>query len=139
MFLVYVDDVTFVSLDGTSINSVIKELKYSKLKLDDKGHPADYVGVNIKKQEDESSEFMQTSLTQKIIEDVFLGPRITPKTIPMCSHRILHHHLNYPPNYKSNFQYRSVIGKLNYLAQCTRLDIVSAVHQCARFSSNPSK
>ena len=44
-----------------------------------------------------------------------------------------------PPHDESKFQYRSVIGKLNYLAQCTRPDIVYAVHQCARFSSNTSK
>ena len=49
MFLVYVDDGIFVSLDGTSINNVIKELQYSKIKLEDKGHPADYVGLNVKK------------------------------------------------------------------------------------------
>ena len=49
MFLVYVDDGIFVYLDGTSIGNVIKELQDSKLKLEDQGHPADYVGVNIKK------------------------------------------------------------------------------------------
>ena len=32
-----------------------------------------------------------------------------------------------------------MIGKINYLDQCTRPDIVYAVHQCARFSSNPRK
>ena len=33
LFLVYVDDGIFVSLDGTSINNVIRELQDSKLKL----------------------------------------------------------------------------------------------------------
>ena len=56
VFLVYVDDVIFFSLDGTSTENVIKELQDSKLKLEDQGHPADYVGVNIKKQGDESYE-----------------------------------------------------------------------------------
>ena len=118
---------------------MIKELKYSKLKLEDQGHPADYEGVNIKKQGDGSYEFKQPSLTQKIIEDVRLGHRTTPKHIPMCAQRLLHHHLDYPPHNKSKFQYRSVIGKLNYLAQCNLSDIVYSVHQYARFSSNPCK
>jgi hypothetical protein len=109
----------------------------SKLKLEDQGHPADYVGVNIKKQEDGSYEFTQTALTQQIIEDVGLGPKSTTKPIPMCAQRLLHHHLDSAPHDKRKFKYRSVIGKLNYLAQCTRPDIVYAVHQCARFSSNP--
>ncbi len=36
-----------------------------------------------------------------------------------------------------NFGYRSVIGKLNYLAQTTRPDIVYATHQLAKYSSDP--
>ena len=52
VFLVFVVDGIFVSLDGTSIDNVIRELQDSKLKLEDQGHPADYVGVKIKKQGD---------------------------------------------------------------------------------------
>ena len=52
VFLVYVDDGIFVSLDATSIDNVIRELQDYKLNLEDQGHPADYVGVNIKKQGD---------------------------------------------------------------------------------------
>ena len=35
------------------------------------------------------------------------------------------------------FNYRSVTGKLNYLAQTTRPDIIFAVHQIAKYSSDP--
>ena len=52
VFLVYDDDGIFFSLDRTSIDNVIRELQDSKLKIEDQGHPADYVGVNIKKQGD---------------------------------------------------------------------------------------
>ena len=85
MFLVYVYDGIFFSLDGMSIDSVIKELKNSKLKLEDQGHPAVYVGVNMKKQGDGSYEFTQPALTQLIIEDVRLGTRTTPKPTAMCA------------------------------------------------------
>lgn len=37
------------------------------------------------------------------------------------------------------WSYRSVIGKLNFLEKCTRPDIVCAVHQCAKFMSNPKQ
>ena len=97
VFLVYVDDGIFVSLNGTSIENVIKELPDSKLELEDQGHPADYVGVNIKKQGDGSYEFTQPALTQKIIKDVRLSPRTTQKPILMCAQRLLYHHLDYPP------------------------------------------
>ena len=35
------------------------------------------------------------------------------------------------------WEYRSIVGKLNYLEKTSRPDIAYAVHQCARFSSNP--
>ena len=41
VFLVYVDGGIFVSLDGSSIDNVIKELMDTNLKLEDQGHPAD--------------------------------------------------------------------------------------------------
>jgi hypothetical protein len=36
-----------------------------------------------------------------------------------------------------DFNYRSVVGKLNYLAQTTRPDIMYATHQIAKYSSDP--
>ena len=137
VFLLYVDDGIFVSLDGSDIDETIKELQRENLKIEDQGHPADYVGVNINKLPDNSYEFTQPALTRQIIDDVGLGPKATTKPIPMCAQRLLHHHLDSPAHDESRFSYRSVIGKLNYLAQCSRPDIVYAVHQCARFSSNP--
>ncbi len=40
--------------------------------------------------------------------------------------------------HQDTWNYRSVIGKLNYIAQNTRPDISFAVHQCARYSANPT-
>ena len=36
-----------------------------------------------------------------------------------------------------DFNYRSAIGKLNYLAQTTRPDIMYATHQIAKYASDP--
>jgi hypothetical protein len=41
------------------------------------------------------------------------------------------------PAFDLNFNYRSAVGKLNYLAQTTRLDIMYATHQIAKYSSDP--
>jgi hypothetical protein len=41
--------------------------------------------------------------------------------------------------YDASWNYHSVIGKLNFLAQTTRPDIAFAVHQCARSVSKPNK
>jgi hypothetical protein len=42
-------------------------------------------------------------------------------------------------SFDGHFNYRSSIGKLNYLDKSTRPDISYAVHQCARFAANPKK
>jgi hypothetical protein len=41
------------------------------------------------------------------------------------------------PTLDLNFNYRSEVGKLNYLAQTTRPDIMYALHQIAKYSSDP--
>ena len=38
---------------------------------------------------------------------------------------------------KKSWNYRSVVGILNYLQNSLRLDIAMAVHQCARFNNQP--
>jgi hypothetical protein len=43
------------------------------------------------------------------------------------------------PPFNKQFDYQSVISKLNYLEKSTRPDILYAVHQCARFLSDPRK
>jgi hypothetical protein len=39
--------------------------------------------------------------------------------------------------FDGSFHYRSIIGKLNYLENATRQDIVYALHPCARFCADP--
>ena len=39
----------------------------------------------------------------------------------------------------NEFNYRSVIGKLNFLEKSTCPDITYAVHQCAHFSADPKQ
>ena len=106
--LLYVDDGIFVSLDGSDIDETIRELQRENLKIEDQGHPADYVGVNINKLPDNSYEFTQPALTHHIIDDIGLGPNATTKPIPMCAQRLLHHHLDSPAHGESRFSYLSV-------------------------------
>ncbi len=39
------------------------------------------------------------------------------------------------PTFNLNFNYRSAVGKLNYLAQTTRPDIMYATHQLVRLQT----
>ncbi len=102
-----------------------RELRNTKLSIEDQGHLADYVGVSIKKLKNGIIELTQGALIDSIISDGALD-----EAVPAKVSKILHAHLD-KPSLLLNFGYQSVIGKLNYLAQTTRPDIVYATHQLA--------
>ena len=105
------------------------------LDIEDQSHPADYVGVNTKRMRDGSIGLSQRALINTIIQDADLQDSKV-KAVPAKVNKHLHAHLDKAP-FSLNFNYRSMIGKLNYLAQTTRPDIMYAMHQLAKYSSNP--
>ncbi len=54
IFMVYVDDGIFIGPSDSQLKNAIKELQDLNLKIEDQGHPADYVRVNISKLKDGS-------------------------------------------------------------------------------------
>ena len=81
----------------------------------------------------------QPHLIDQILKDLRLNDDKTiGKKTPACSSKILFKHSE-SIGFDKSFDYRSVIGKLNYLEKGTRSDIAYATHQCARFCSDPKK
>src|SRR6056300_997119 len=79
----------------------------------------------------------QPHLIKQIIEDLKLSAgNVKTKTTPASSSKLLTKHES-SASFDGHFDYRSVIGKLNYLEKGTRSDIAYIVHQCARFTSDP--
>ena len=115
IFMVYVDDGIFVGNDDMQLQAIIKEMQDSGLKIEDQGHPADYVGVNIKHLKNGSYELTQRALIDSIINDVGLSDSKT-KPVPAKVSLQLHAFKD-QPIFDLNFNYRSAVGKLNYLAQ----------------------
>jgi hypothetical protein len=135
IFIVYVNDGIFLEPSDQQLCDIINELHNLKLPIEDQGHPADYVGVSIKKLKNSVIELTQRALIDSIISDVALG-NSKVKAVPAKVSEILHAHLDKPP-FSSHFGYRLVIGKLNYLAQTTRPDTAYGTHQLAKYSSDP--
>jgi hypothetical protein len=133
IFMVYVDDGIFLGNNDAQLQQAIREIQGLGLNIEDQGHPADYVGVNIKKLRDGTYEFTQRALTDSIIEDVGIKDSNTKPVPAKVSLRL--HAFKEEPVFDLNFNYRSVVGKLNYLAQTTRPDIMYATHQIAKYSS----
>jgi hypothetical protein len=84
---------------------------------------------------DGSIKLSQRALMDTIIKDADLKDSKVKAVLAKVNEH-LHAHLDKPP-FSLNFNYGSMIGKLNYLAQTTRPDIMYATHQLAKYSSNP--
>ena len=67
IFIVYVDDGIFIGDNDNQIMAIISQLQGLGLKIEDQGHPADYIGVNIKGFKGDGIEFTQQALIDSII------------------------------------------------------------------------
>jgi hypothetical protein len=135
IFIVYVDDGIFLGSDDSQLQEIIKEIQNLGLNIEDQGHPVDFVGVNIKKLNNGSYEFTQRALIDSIIDDIGLKDT---KVKPIPDNKSLQLHVfKNKLTFDLNFNYRSAVGKLNYLAQTTRPDIMNAMHQIAKYLSDP--
>lgn len=135
IMIVYTDDCLIFPKEDVTINSLIKSLNTTYL-LEDQGTVSDYLGIQIVKNcTSKQIHMSQPGLIDSILQDLHLiAGSHTKDTTAMG---ILHPDSDGHPR-EDRWNYRSVTGKLNYLAQNTRPDISFAIHQCARFSNNPT-
>jgi hypothetical protein len=78
----------------------------------------------------------QTQLIQSILKDLGLQENSNERRTLALSSKIIQQ-FESSANHSEPWNYRSVVGKLNYLEKSSRPDIAYAVHQCARFSECP--
>ena len=143
IFFFYVDDGCFLSPNVDSVTKAIEDLKNPeqakhKYDIEDKGDIADYLGINFKRETNGKLKLTQPQLIDQILEEIGITERTRVKPTPAASTKILTRDLHLP-KFKHTFNYRRVIGQLNYLEKGSRPDISYAVHQCARFCSDPSQ
>jgi hypothetical protein len=96
ILIVYVNDAIFLGSSDGQLCDIINKLRNLKLSIEDQGHPADYVGVSIKKHKDGVIELTQRAIINVIIADVALGGSKV-KAVPAKASKILHAHLDKPP------------------------------------------
>ena len=107
-----------------------------RLKLTDEGNISKYLGVDVKSHDDGTIELRQPYLIDRVIKDLNLDQSNTHDVpaVPPLLHKDLE-----GSEKSAGWNFRSVVGMLNYIANCTRPDISFATHQCARFSNNPKR
>ena len=141
ILLVYVDDTLIFAKDQKVIQVLIESLR-SEFDLTDEGdNVKQFLGVKISHHKDGSIEMTQPHLTQQVINQLGLTHDCKMHDTPADVRGIDEVNDSSANAEKarenSNWNYRSVIGQLLYLANNTRPDIACAVHQCARASENP--
>ena len=139
MYVLYTDDSIIAGPDEKEINQVVKDIQGAGLTITEEGDLQDFLGVNISRQPDGSIHLSQPHLIDQILKDLRLdNDKVNTKATPAASSKILGRHED-SEDFDGHFNYRSVIGKLNYLERGSRSDISYIVHQCARFTARPKK
>ncbi len=77
------------------------------------------MGVSIERKEDGTIHMTQPHLIEQILGDLrMLDESVKPRSTPAASSKVLTRH-SQSPDFDGSFNYRSVIGKLNYLEKAT--------------------
>ena len=140
-FLVYIDDCLLLSPSDKLIDQGINDLSKAepRFNMEDQGTVNDFLGIQGKHKQNGEITLTQPQLIASILNDLHLNKNnANTRKTPSLSTILLHKDANGPPM-TNEFNYRSVIGKLNFLEKSTRPDIAYAVHQCARFSVDPKQ
>ena len=129
----YVDDCCIWSKDKETIDSLLKILSKT-FKLTNEGGFKSYLGKNVIKDPNGYITMSQPEIIDKIFNSLWICDE--SKMFDTPANVILKGEL-YGYGRKQEWQYCSVIGKMNYLAWTTRPDIIFAVHQCPKYSLDP--
>ena len=125
-----------MGLGSKAIYREIKEIEKSGLDIEDKENIEDYLGVNAKEKENGNIKLTQPQIIDSIINNVQFPKNTTPIQTPALSTKILRRDAA-SPIFDESFNYRGVVGKLNFLEKSTWPDITYAMHKCAHLSQDP--
>jgi len=134
----YMDDCCVFAINDAVINKLIASLG-EEFVLQDEGSIENYLGIHVTQQLNSDGTVKTITLTQlRLITSILSNLGITertqqPKTRDVPIMVVLHPHPDADPYPLSTPNYRSIIGKLNFLAQSTRPDISYAVNSCAHY------
>ncbi len=127
IFIVYVNVSITLGPNNSAISDANTELLNLKLDIEDQGHPADYVGVAIKRLRNRLLELSQhAALINTIIDNAkltmprsskFLPKRSSSTSTPIST-------VDKPPYALDMSYYHSASGKLNYIGQTSRPKIM---------------
>jgi len=138
MYVLYTDDSILAGPDLSEIERAIEDIKRAKLDITIEGDIQDFLGVHISRKDDGSVHLTQPHLIDQILGDLNMQENTKEKTLPAACSKLLSRHST-SNDFDGSYNYRSIIGKLNYLEKGSRPDIAYITHQCARFTTCPKE
>ena len=119
IYALYTDDSILAGPDENERKKVVQEIKNAKLDITEEGDLEDFLGVNIERREDGSVNLSQPNPIKQILKDLgLMDDKAKTKGTPCPASKILSLHSN-SREFDNGFNYRSIVGKLNYLEKCT--------------------
>jgi hypothetical protein len=131
-----VDDCLFFAKDQKKIDEVLESIKKSGLQFMIEDDAFTFLGVELKKHDDGTVEFLQKALISKVLSSCNMlecNTKSTPANQTPLGSDVQ------GPAFDRSFDYASVVGMMMYLSSNSRPDIQFAVHQCARFTHSPKR
>jgi hypothetical protein len=136
IIVIYVDDCPLFSPNDSTLNGIIKHLE-SIFCITTESDIGAYLGLNIQHNAKGHLEITQPGLINKVVH-------LCGLEYESNEHKMLVDVILQPPSKQDEprqltWNYRQIIGILNYIAASSRPNISFAVHQCAHFSSAPTR
>ena len=129
MIFLYIDDCIILSKSKADADEIYQELERRKYSLTDEGTMEEYLGIMISHNDNGSYHMSQPLLTKRIVQSVPGMADTRVFKIPACSSIIITKDVA-GESRKEQWNYRSFIGMLNYVINCTHPEMSFVVHQC---------
>ena len=137
VIVVYVDNCLIFANEDNTVIELISELK-GKFNITDEGDTVEeYLGVKIDHNKDGSFRMYQPHLMERILKVIPGMDKANKHIIPAATTAILTKDVSGKAR-QENWNYRSIVGMLNYLVNSTHPELSHSVHQCSRFCSDPN-
>ena len=132
IIILYVDDCILICKTKTEAERLYKQIQQQGFTTTDEGSMEQYLGMQIKRNEDGIFHISQPFLIDRIITAVPSMKNSRSSKTPAATGTTLPRDEEGKPR-KETWHYRSVIGMMNYLVKCSQPELAFSVHQCARF------
>jgi hypothetical protein len=133
IIVVYVDDILFTGNDQEEIQGVLDYLSDQFTKITDMAIMSKYIGVEIERDYDNHTIYLSQKLYTQQYVDNNVSEKSTPKPIPMSES------IDYTTKGDESIgPIRDTVGKLRYLADRCRPDLLTAVGILGSAADNPT-